>query len=48
MECKQVLKLLNEYVDDSLSWREAEGMEKHLAPALDVPESCTSLNRCSR
>lgn len=31
MECKQVLKLLNEYVDDSLSWQEAESMERHLA-----------------
>ena len=30
MECKQTLKLLNEYVDDSLSWREAELLEKHL------------------
>jgi hypothetical protein len=31
MKCKQALKLLNEYVDDSLSWQEAESMEKHLA-----------------
>ena len=30
MECKHVLKLLNAYVDDSLSWREAENLEKHL------------------
>lgn len=38
MECKQVLKLLNEYVDDSLSWREAESIEKHLG----------SCSRCSQ
>jgi Putative zinc-finger len=30
MECAQVLKMLNEYVEDSLAWREAEGVEKHL------------------
>ena len=30
MECKRVLKLLNEYVDDSLSWREADSLEKHM------------------
>ena len=35
MECKQVLKFLNEYVDDSLSWREAESIERHL---LACPE----------
>ncbi len=36
MECKQVLKLLNEYVDDSLSWREAESMERHLASCSEL------------
>ncbi|MCI0419142.1 MAG: zf-HC2 domain-containing protein [Acidobacteria bacterium] len=30
MECKQVLKFLNEYIDDSLAWQEAEGIEQHL------------------
>jgi len=30
-----VLKLLNEYVDDSLSWREAESLEKHLGSCSD-------------
>ena len=30
MECKRVLKLLNEYVDDSLSWREAESLGEAL------------------
>jgi hypothetical protein len=37
MECKQVLKGLNEYVDDSLSWKETEEVEQHLA----------SCSRCS-
>lgn len=31
MECKQVSKWLNEYVDDSLSWNETEGIERHLS-----------------
>jgi hypothetical protein len=30
MKCNQVLKLLNDYIDDSLSWPEAKSMEKHL------------------
>ena len=31
MECKRALRLLNAYVDDSLSWQKTESMEKHLA-----------------
>lgn len=30
MECRRVLKLLNEYVDDSLGWQDANGIESHL------------------
>lgn len=30
MKCQQVLKSLGEYLDDSLPWREAEGVERHL------------------
>ena len=43
MECKQALKLLNEYVDDSLSWQEAESMERHLASCSGCEEELHEL-----
>jgi hypothetical protein len=43
MKCKQALKLLNEYVDDSLSWQEAERMEKHLASCSGCEEELHNL-----
>ena len=30
MECPRVLRLLHEYIDDSLDWREAEEIDQHL------------------
>lgn len=30
MECSKVVKLLHEYLDDALSWREAEALDQHL------------------
>jgi anti-sigma factor (TIGR02949 family) len=43
MKCKQALKLLNEFVDDSLSWQEAERMEKHLASCSGCEEELHNL-----
>lgn len=30
MNCKKTLKLLNEYIDDSLEWQESEKIDQHL------------------
>ncbi len=31
MDCKNALKLLNEYIDDSLGWQESEKIDRHLS-----------------